>query len=291
MASNWERIEQIKHSVRMYSKMVADNAMYGSSPSRAVGKGHDFTDLREYTRNDDARDIDWKSSLRTGTLLVKQYTVEKERRVLIATSTGTNMAADTSIGEDKAQLAVEIAGSIAYLARSYGDRFAFAYGTPSGLSVSEFRNGMDFLERNLAGLERSCALPNTWATGDVADHISHSIQKKIVLIMISDLDGLLSISERTAKRLAGEDDFRVVLIEDAYLMEAGAYDVEGQSHLPYMSAKKRASLLRAEVDERIHKTEQLNRAMKRCGVPIVTIKSSSEIPEMMMDLFEDKRRR
>ena len=291
MTSKWTRIEQIKHSVRMYSKMVADNAMYGASPSRTVGKGHDFADLREYTRSDDARDIDWKSSLRTGTLLVKQYTVEKERRVLIATATGANMAADTSIGEDKTQLAVEIAGSIAYLVRSYGDRFAFAYGTPTGLSISEFRNGMDFLERNLAGLERSCGQPNSWNIDNIADHISHSVQKKIVLIIIADLDGLLSISERTAKRLAGEDDFRVVLIEDAYLMENGAYDVEGQSHLPYMSSKKRSSLLQMEINERIRKTERLKQLMKRCGVPVVSIKASSEIPEMMMDLFEDKRRR
>ena len=248
MSSKWGRIDQIKHAVRAYSNMVADNAMYGNAPSRGIGRGHDFADLREYTRTDDARDIDWKSSLRTGTLLVKQYTVEKERRVLIACANGTNMDADTSIGEDKADLMAAIAGSIAYLVRGYGDRFAFMFAGQHGLVMSEFRNGMEFLERNLAALEQSIRSETYWKAADMARHISLQVQKKVVVILISDMDGVAAIPEKTLKRLAGEDDFRIVLIEDAYLFEEGAFDMELGEHLPYFTSKKHMRLLKMEID-------------------------------------------
>ena len=284
------RIDQIRHVIRSYSKMVADDARYGNAPSHLADKGHDFADLREYAYGDDARDIDWKSSTRTGKILIQRRVVEKERRVLVVCANGPFMEADTSIGEDKADIMIQIAGSVAYLAHGCGDRYAFMFADGDRLQLSEFRNGMEFLERNLAALERSISSAARFTPKDIAEHLSLNNRRKQVVVLITDMDGASSMSEKALKRIAAENDLRLIVIEDAYLFEKGSRDMEISDVLPRMSEKRRRALLSEEVAARAHAWEALKAFAKRCGIPIASIKGSSEIPEMMMDLFGERRR-
>ena len=53
-----------------------------NAPSRRVGgAGTELHNLREYTQSDDARHIDWRSSARTGTLMVREFEREEEKRL------------------------------------------------------------------------------------------------------------------------------------------------------------------------------------------------------------------
>ena len=291
MTVPYGRIDQIRHVIRSYSKMVADDARYGNAPSHLADKGHDFADLREYTYGDDARDIDWKSSTRTGKILVQRRVVEKERRVLVVCTNGSFMEADTSIGEDKSDVMIQIAGSVAYLAHSCGDRYAFMFVDGDELSCSEFRNGMEFLERNLAALERSVATKSKYAPQDIVEHLSLSGRKKQVIVIVTDVTGAFAMSEKALKRIAGENDLRMIVIEDAYLFEKGSVDMEIGDVLPRISEKKRKNLLAAEVSERTRSWDALKTFAKRCGIPLASVKASSEIPEMMMDLFGERGRK
>ncbi len=55
----------------------------GELESYARGRGHDLYALREYTPSDDARFVHWKASARSGSLKVREFTREDERRVLL----------------------------------------------------------------------------------------------------------------------------------------------------------------------------------------------------------------
>jgi uncharacterized protein (DUF58 family) len=48
------------------------------------GAGHDLFSLRDYQPQDDLRHIDWKSTARARRLMVRQFTAEDERRVIVA---------------------------------------------------------------------------------------------------------------------------------------------------------------------------------------------------------------
>jgi len=53
-----------------------------NAPSRRPGgAGADLYNIREYTMSDDARHIDWRSSARTGRLMVRELEREEERRL------------------------------------------------------------------------------------------------------------------------------------------------------------------------------------------------------------------
>src|ERR1700730_5758662 len=55
----------------------------GELESFMRGRGHDLYAIREYQTSDTARHVDWKASARTGSLQVREFAREDERRVLL----------------------------------------------------------------------------------------------------------------------------------------------------------------------------------------------------------------
>jgi uncharacterized protein (DUF58 family) len=58
---------------------------------RRRGQGTNFSHLREYTRGDDPRRIDWKASARRSTIITREYTVEQGQSIIIALDAGRLM--------------------------------------------------------------------------------------------------------------------------------------------------------------------------------------------------------
>ena len=55
----------------------------GELESFMRGRGHDLYSIRDYQTSDSARHVDWKASARTGSLQVREFAREDERRVLL----------------------------------------------------------------------------------------------------------------------------------------------------------------------------------------------------------------
>ena len=70
-------INKIKANISIYSAKKTSNILDGTYRSVYKGKSMNFENLREYVVNDDIKDIDWKSSARSGKLYVKQFIAEK----------------------------------------------------------------------------------------------------------------------------------------------------------------------------------------------------------------------
>jgi uncharacterized protein (DUF58 family) len=59
----------------------------GELESFMRGRGHDLYAIRDYQNSDSARHVDWKASARTGSLQVREFAREDERRVLLVLDT------------------------------------------------------------------------------------------------------------------------------------------------------------------------------------------------------------
>jgi uncharacterized protein (DUF58 family) len=76
-------LKKIKH-IEICTKRLLSGSLVGDSRSAIKGSGFEFDQIREYQIGDDVRFLDWKSSARTGKLLVKQYIEERNRTIILA---------------------------------------------------------------------------------------------------------------------------------------------------------------------------------------------------------------
>ncbi len=70
--------------VEIHTRRLLRGTLMGDARSAQKGSGLDFDQIREYQHGDDIRFIDWKSSARLDSVLVKQYIEERSRVVLLA---------------------------------------------------------------------------------------------------------------------------------------------------------------------------------------------------------------
>lgn len=93
----------------------------GGTTSRALGRGLDFSEVREYHRGDDVRMIDWNVTARSGKPHTKVFNEEKERPFLIALDLRSAMFFGTRVAF-KSVVAARLAAMLAWAAASNGDR-------------------------------------------------------------------------------------------------------------------------------------------------------------------------
>jgi uncharacterized protein (DUF58 family) len=76
------------------------------------GAGHDLFSLRDYQPQDDLRHIDWKATARARRLMVRQFTAEDERRVIIALDTRMSTGANEQDADARFERGVTLAASL-----------------------------------------------------------------------------------------------------------------------------------------------------------------------------------
>jgi uncharacterized protein (DUF58 family) len=86
-----------------------------------LGLGTDFESIRDYSPDDDVRQINWRATDRTGRPMSNQYRVEQDREVMLLIDAGRLMSAPL---EDRTRLdaAVDAAVAVALVADVVGDR-------------------------------------------------------------------------------------------------------------------------------------------------------------------------
>lgn len=84
----------------------------GQLLSSRRGAGHDLFGLRDYQPQDDLRHIDWKATARSRRLMVRQFTAEDERRVIIALDTRMFGGADEKESSERFERGVTVAASL-----------------------------------------------------------------------------------------------------------------------------------------------------------------------------------
>jgi len=93
----------------------------GSSTSAALGRGLDFSEVREYHGGDDVRLIDWKVTARTGRAHTKLFTEERERPFFIAIDLRPPMFFATRVAF-KSVVAARLCAIVAWAAAAQRDR-------------------------------------------------------------------------------------------------------------------------------------------------------------------------
>ncbi len=100
---------------------VVDEITGGAYRSVFKGRGLEFEEGREYTAEDDVRDIDWNVSARMGSPYIKKFVEERELTVLLLVDVSAS-GAFGSAEKTKRRTAAELAALLAFSAGRNGDK-------------------------------------------------------------------------------------------------------------------------------------------------------------------------
>ena len=95
----------------------------GEIESAAHGRGSSLYRIREYTSEDSARHVDWKATAKSGTLKVREFTREDQRKLRIVFDNPPRGA----VAEEKYESAVGLAASLAWHFAGENAQVSFAF--------------------------------------------------------------------------------------------------------------------------------------------------------------------
>lgn len=104
--------------IEIHTKRLLSGLLVGDFSSARKGSGFEFDQIRDYHMGDDVRFIDWKSTARSGKLLVKQYIEERDRTVIIVVDVSSS-SLFSSAGVMKFDVMSQVAAVLALVA-DYG---------------------------------------------------------------------------------------------------------------------------------------------------------------------------
>ena len=285
---DYDFLSRIRANLTLYSKKKTANLLDGGFRSIFRGRSLDFDDLREYTYGDNVRDIDWKSSSKTGKTLVRRYIAERKHNILLVGDSGTKMVADTRSGEPKERLAVMTLGSLAYLANRHGDDFAVLMNRGKGMDFSFFKSGEVHFERIVRRYETTIGQSHRKDLGALLNYVADHFRRRMLIFVVTDMEGVSHIDDRLLKKLTVQSDVMILVISDAYLTGDNAYDVEERDYEPdFLQRSKR--LGRLERQEREARRAEFELLCKRYEVGYTVIDRENEMIDRIAELLEEHK--
>jgi uncharacterized protein (DUF58 family) len=191
----------------------------------------EFDDLRPYVAGDDVRDIDWKASARSGSVLIKRYVSEKHHKILLIADAGRNMSALAPSGEFKRDVALHTMGAIGLITLGRSDEVALVYGDSRGSVNIGARRGETHIESLLHRFyTRTFSGP---ASSDIVTQLAYvatNYRRRMLIIVISDEPDMDARLVGVLQQLSGRHDLMWLMVSDMAAVgssegERDGYDV------------------------------------------------------------------
>ncbi len=162
------------------------------------GKGLEFEKFRDFTPDDDASDIDWKTSARSPKLLVKQYKEERDLKIFFLIDVGNNMVFGSK-NRLKCEFVTELTSAFAKLIMESNDRvglFLFSDEIKHFIPPKSGERHFQFMVDLLTRPETYGGITNI---DHALDYAMRYLDKSInSVILVSDF---LNISRNTKKKI------------------------------------------------------------------------------------------
>ena len=280
--ANLKRYQSVK--ARKHTARVLD----GSYKSIHKGRSMNFDELREYVQGDDIKDIDWKASARSQKLLVRQYIAERKHNVLLVFDTNMNMLGDSDGFEEKRELAILSAGTLAYFVNKSGDYVASVFMAENGVKYFPFKAGLGNIETILENYHRTVTMNNNSDVNDCLEYIIRNFKQKMIIVLVSDVRGFTTITDTNLKRLLVAHDVLALNISDASINGNLAYNMNKASFMPAFLYKNK-KLKKAMKESNLELQKTVTERLKKFGISCSTIDYVEELDREIVDLLAKHR--
>lgn len=192
---------------------VLSQTLTGNWLSRIKGHGIEFTGFRAYQPGDDANLIDWRASVRSRKLLVKELSEEKNLNIFIMLDVSDTMLFGTT-DKLKAEYAAEVVSSLSFAALRSGENVAltlFSDRVKRFVNLKQGAMSHGILMKALSNAEYYGGKKNFTK---VATQQMSLMGSPGLIIVVSDFIGVDEAFEHNLKVLSKKYDLLCVMIRD-----------------------------------------------------------------------------
>lgn len=276
------------------ARMPARTPLAGGHASALRGRGMDYAESRVYRAGDDARNIDWRRTARSGKWHTKLFEAERERSLLLLVDTHATMHFGTR-ARFKAVAAARAAAWLAWTCVRGGDRIgALAFGAVR--AAVDPHAGTRGALAVLGALARWDGVARA-ANGASAEPLSVALARAQQLVMPGSRVWLLSdgwctdpATSAALARIARHAELRVVVVADALECKtapSGSYRFETGTEKCMVDLS--GAVTRARFRDRLSQgRNQLAEACAATGVAWTTLATTDE-PDVALAPFWRRR--
>ena len=283
---NMKYITKVKANLAIYTKKKTSNILDGTYNSIYKGKSMNFEDLREYVIGDEVKDIDWKASARSNKILVKQFIAEKKHNVLFILDSGKKMLADTRDLDSKKEIALMATGTISYLVNKNGDAIGAICKGKERINYFPFKTGLYNIEKILTTYEKEIDVENNLE--ELINYILNFVRRRMIIFVVTDIDGMSSISEEILKKLSLLHDVMFINISDALMTGYNAFDMDQDTYIPdFILEDEKLKEIELEIKTKVY--EETKARFKKYKIVTTTMNSQKDIVNDVFKLLERRK--
>jgi uncharacterized protein (DUF58 family) len=201
----------------------------GNWTTTVKGQGMEFSGYRSYTFGDDASLIDWKASLRSKSLLVKEYEQEKSVNVYFLLDVSNSMLF-TSTEKLKAEYGAELVSALSYAILRSGDGVGLSMFTDRPVTMLGVNMGSKMHRLIVGDLSNVNNYGGKFNFENTARITMTMLKSSAVLVIVSDFIGLGPDWQKYLKMLNTRFEVIGIMIRDPRDRElpkdAGQYFLE-----------------------------------------------------------------
>ncbi|MBW2975851.1 DUF58 domain-containing protein [Candidatus Woesearchaeota archaeon] len=287
-----ELSEGIKR-LKILTSQIVNTQFVGGYKSVFKGKGMEFEDYRQYTPDDDSSVIDWKASVRSKQLLIREFAEERNLNVFFLIDVSSSMVYG-SIDKLKMEYAGELIAALSYVVISAGDSVGFALF--SDKIVKNMLPAMGFVQYH--NLINTLVNPDYYGGKyDLTEALRFTLsflKEASIVIIISDFIGLKNDWERYIKVASKKFDLIGIMIKDPADKILPNYDGQVILEDPF-SAKQ--VLVRPAALESVYKSYTANqeRAIKNsflnAGANFLELTTNESFVKPITNLFVSRAKK
>jgi len=201
-------------------KQKSNSVLSGSYASKLRGRGLDFEEARPYIMGDDIRNIDWKTTAKTGKTHTKVFTEEKEKPAFIFVDQSESMGFGSQ-HKTKSVVAGELAAILAHKVKKSGDRIGGMVYTGEDYDLvtpkRDTKNIIHFLQKIVLANEKiydQKAFDFQLSLTEIMSRLHHVITHDYLVFIISDFHRYNDTVLQYINQLALHNDVVLIKVYD-----------------------------------------------------------------------------
>ena len=271
----------------------------GRHVSGMRGRGMDFSEMKQYVQGDDARNMDWKATRRTGKPYIRVYNEERDRNVWLVVSQMNSMFFGSK-ERMKSVSAAHTAALMAFKALETGDRVgAVVYNNDEVkfFKASSSKNNvvqiMTEIERQNQLLEATNDNNRKVKLGQALKTLSALAKHDDLVVLIGDGRAMDEEAARHITRINAHNDVIGVIVSDPMEEEiaksSSLFFTDGAETVDVDSSSK--SFRKKYKERREESKEKLVHLSRKNALPIVSISTEFPVLDQLYEQLSLNRRR